>query len=99
MRRLPNEATSPAGRSDDEVAEELDRAFSDTYGIHVDEFLALRYDADTAATERFGDPPGLGELVSDEWFAQRDAILLMLWNERHPTSARAYCELIGETGQ
>lgn len=94
--RLPDKAISPEGTPGDEAAAAFDRAFTKMYGIHVDEFLSLRDEADAATTGRFGEPPGVGEHVSDEWFVQRDITLLLLWNERHPASARAYCELVSD---
>jgi len=97
--RLPDEAVSPEGRSDDEVEDAFDRAFTEMYGIDIDEFLALRDEADAATTELSGEPPGVGEHVSDEWFVQRDITLLRLWNERHPQSARAYCELVDDAAE
>lgn len=92
--RLPDEAIAPEGSSDDEVEAAFDAAFSKVYGIHVDEFVALRDDADAATTAQYGEPPAVGEHVSDEWFVQRDTELMQLWNERHPESARMLCELV-----
>ncbi len=91
---LPDEAIAPEGSSDDEVEAAFDAAFSKVYGIHVDEFVALRDDADAATTAQYGEPPVVGEHVSDEWFVQRDTELMQLWNERHPESARMLCELV-----
>jgi hypothetical protein len=91
---LPEDAVAPAGATAAEVEETYDRAFHDLYGIHVDEFLALRQTADDVTTERHGDPPALGELLSDEWFHERDAVLIDAWNETHPDSVRIFCELI-----
>ncbi len=86
--RLPDEAV-------------LDAAFGEEYGISVDEFLGLREDADAAATVEFGEPPSVGEQVSDERFVRRDVLLMLLWNERYPASARTLCEVViddaGET--
>jgi hypothetical protein len=79
--RLPDEAV-------------LDAAFGEEYGISVDEFLGLREDADAAATVKFGEPPSVGEQVSDEWFVRRDVLLMLLWNERYPASARTLCEVV-----
>jgi hypothetical protein len=92
--RLPDEAIAPAGTPAEEAEEIFGRPFHEMYGIHVEEFLALRRDADAATTQQLGDAPVLGELVSDEWFVQRDITLLEIWNDRHPESARAYCDLI-----
>jgi len=94
--RLPDETVSPEGRSDDEVEDAFDRTFTEMYGIDIDEFLALRDDADAATTDLLGEPPGVGEHVSDEWFVQRDITLLRLWNERYPQSAKAYCDLVDD---
>jgi hypothetical protein len=94
--RLPDEAVSPEETPEREAEAAFDRAFSEMYGIDVDEFLSLRDDADTATMARLGEPPGVGEQVSDEWFVQRDLTLLQLWNQRHPASARALCELVEE---
>ena len=44
------------------------------------------------------EPPAVGEAVPDEWFVQRDVILMQLWNERYPVSARTVCELVMEDG-
>lgn len=93
---LPDRDTPLYGKPADEIEAAFDEAFTEAYGIHVDEFLALRDDADAATTAEFGEPPGVGELVSDEWFVERDARLMALWNERHPASARAYCESLGD---
>ena len=92
--RLPEETSSTEGVPDDEVEAAFDAAFNEEYGISVDEFLVLRDDADAATTVQFGEPPSVGELVSDEWFIQRDVILMLLWNERYPASARAFCDLV-----
>ena len=91
---LPDEAIPPSGTPAEEIEAAFDLAFSDMYGIHVDEFLALRDEADTATTDLLGVAPGVGERVSNEWFVQRDMQLLALWNERYPVGARAYCELV-----
>lgn len=93
---LPDEAIAPAGSSDEQYEETFDRVFHDVYGIHVDEFLAIERIADAETTARLGEPPGVGEMVSDEWFRERDSRLLELWNERDPRGARVYCELIAE---
>lgn len=93
--RLPDDAISyPAGATDDEIQATFDRAFRDAYRISVDDFLALRDEADAATVEQLGEPPSLGEMVSDEWFVQRDLVLLRLWDERHPSSARHVCRLL-----
>ena len=89
--RPPDDAIAPAGTSAEEV---FDRAFHEMYGLHVEEFLALRRDADAATTQQLGDAPGLGQLVSDEWFVQRDSTLLEIWNDRNPENASAYCSVI-----
>jgi hypothetical protein len=91
---LPDEAVAPEGTPDDEVEATFDAAFSEVYGIRVDEFLTLRDDADAATAARLGEPPGIGEQVSDEWFVERDITLMQLWNERHPASARTLCDLV-----
>jgi hypothetical protein len=91
---LPDDAIAPAGTPADETEANFDRAFHEMYRIHVDHFLELRDAADEVTTERLGAAPGVGELVSDEWFDVRDVTLLGLWNERFADSARAYCELI-----
>ena len=91
---LPDEAIPPSGTLAEETEAAFDMAFSDMYGIHVDEFLALRDEADTETTDLLGVAPGVGERVSNEWFVRRDMQLLALWNERYPVSARAYCELV-----
>jgi hypothetical protein len=93
---LPDVDTSLDGQTADEVEAAFDKAFTEAYGIHVDEFLALRDDADATATAEFGEPPRVGELVSDEWFVERDAKLMTLWNDRYPASARAYCDSLGD---
>jgi hypothetical protein len=92
--RLPDPSSSESGVSSEDVEAEFDRRFSAAYGISVDEFLALRVDADEATRSRLGEAPRVGELVSDEWFVQRDEQLMILWHERHPQSARTYCDLI-----
>ena len=89
--RLPDEAISTEGVPADEVKAVFDVAFNEEYGIGVDAFLALRDDADALTTTQLGEPPAVGERVSDEWFVQRDVILMRLWNERHPASARTVC--------
>ena len=94
VRRLPDDAIGPSGTPPDEVEANFDRAFHEMYGIHVDEFLALRGAADEATTERLGEAPSSGELVSDAWFNERDVALLEAWNEQYPSSARAYCRMI-----
>jgi hypothetical protein len=91
---LPDEAIAPAGSSDDEYEATFDRVFREVYGIHVDDFLALERAADAEITGRLGEPPGVGEMVSDEWFRERDTRLLELWNEWDPESARVYCDFI-----
>ncbi len=97
--RLPEETFSTGGVPDDGVEAAFAVAFNEEYGISVDEFLVLRDDADAATTVQFGEPPSVGELVSDEWFIQRDVILMLLWNERYPSSARAFCDLVmGDAG-
>jgi hypothetical protein len=99
--RIPDENVSTEGMSAEEVEAAFDTAFVDEYGVGVDEFLVLRDDADALATTQLGEPPSVGEMVSDEWFVQRDVILMRLWNERHPASARTVCDLVmddaGET--
>ena len=93
--QLSDDAIAPAGSSDEEIEATFDRAFLSLYGIHVDDFLSIRRSADAATTERLGDPPGVGELVAaDDWFNDRDAILLDSWNDRYPGSARTFCELV-----
>ena len=94
VRRLPDDAIGPSGTPPDEVEANFDRAFHEMYGIHVDEFLALRGAADEATTKRLGEAPSSGELVSDAWFNERDVALLEAWTERYPSSARAYCRMI-----
>ena len=94
--RLPPETASTAGMSAEEVEAAFDAAFFEEYGIRTDEFLVLRDDADALVTTRLGEPPAVGEAVSDEWFVQRDVILMRLWNERYPASARTVCELVQE---
>ncbi len=73
---------------------DFDRRFKAAYGISVDEFLSLRDDADEVIRSQRGEAPGIGEHVSNEWFVERDERLMMVWNERHPQSARTYCELV-----
>lgn len=51
-------------------------------------------DADAVAIAELGEPPGLGEMVSNEWFVERDILLLTLRNERHPASAGTFCDLV-----
>ena len=92
--RLPSEAMAPTGSSTDDVEAVFDAAFNEVYGISVDEFLALRDDADKTTTALLGEPPGVGGHVSNEWFVERDAELMRLWNERHPESAAAHCDLV-----
>ncbi len=97
--RLPEETFATEGVPDDGVEAAFDVAFNEEYGITIDEFLVLRDDADEATTVQFGEPPSVGELVSDEWFIQRDVILMLLWNERYPASARAFCDVVmGDAG-
>jgi len=97
--RLPDEGGYADGASDAEIEAEFDRRFSEAYGIRVDDFLALRADADAATTAMMGEPPGVGELVGDDWFVERDTKMMMLWHEQHPASARSYCELIADESQ
>ncbi len=94
--RLPDEAVSAEESPGDDFEARLDAAFREAYGISVDEFLVLRDDADATATAQFGEPPSLGEPVSDEWFVQRDTMLMRLWNQRFPQSARTLCDLLME---
>lgn len=91
---LPDDAIAPPGSTDDEIEATYDRVFSEHYGISVDEFLTLRQRADDTTIERIGEPPGVGELVGNEWFLERDEIMLDAWNDEHPQSARDYCELL-----
>lgn len=93
---LPDGAIAPEGTPDDEVEATFDAAFSEVYGIDVDEFLSLRDDADAATMTRLGEPPGIGEQVSDEWFVERDLALMLLWNQRHPAGARTFCDLVDD---
>ena len=92
--RLPPETASTEGMSAEEIAAAFDAAFIEEYGIRVDEFLVLRDDADALTTTQLGEPPAVGEGVSDEWFVHRDVFLMRLWNERHPASARTVCALV-----
>jgi len=92
--RIPDENVSTEGMSAEEIETAFDTAFVDEYGVRVDEFLVLRDDADALATAQLGEPPSVGEMVSDEWFVQRDVILMRLWSERHPASARTVCDLV-----
>lgn len=95
--QLPDDAIAPAGSSDDEIEAAFDRAFVSVYGIDVDTFLSIRRRADAATAERLGDPPGVGELVvADDWFHDRDKVLLEIWSDEHPDSARAFCEFVEE---
>ena len=87
--RLPDDVFSAKGT--------FDVAFNEEYAISLDQFLVLRNDADAATTAQFGDPPSVGERISDEWFVQRDVKLMQLWNERYPASARTYCDLVRDT--
>ena len=91
---LPDDAIAPPGSTDDEIEATYDRVFSEHYGISVDEFLTLRQRADDTTIERIGEPPGVGELVGNEWFLERDEIMLDAWNDEHPQSTRDYCELL-----
>ena len=84
--RLPDDVLS--------AEDTIDVAFSEEYGIGIDQFLALRDDADAVATAQFGDPPSVGEHLSDDWFVQRDVVLMQLWNERYPASTRTFCDLV-----
>ena len=88
---VPDEAIAPAGSTDEVYEATYDRVFHEVYGIHVDEFLAMRRTADDETTARLGEAPRVGEMVSDEWFLERDTRLLGIWNERHPHGARVYC--------
>jgi hypothetical protein len=101
MLRLSDDAVSAEGVPDDGSEAALDVAFNEEYGISIDTFLVLRDDADAATTVEFGEPPSVGERVSDEWFVQRDVLLMLLWNERYPASATTFCNLVmdgaGET--
>ena len=90
---LPEDVIPPTG-TPDEIEAAFDAAFVEAYGISVDGFLTLREDADAATTARLGEPPGVGEHVSDEWFVERDSEMMVLWNERHPESARTFCDLV-----
>lgn len=94
--RVLDEAIAPEGSSEDEVEAAFKAAFNELYGIPVDEFLAFRDDADATTTAQHGEPPAVGEHVSDEWFVHRDTELMQLWNERHPESARTFCELVAD---
>ncbi len=97
--RLSDEAIAPEGSSAEDIEAAFDDSFNEIYGIPVDEFLSLRDDADAVTTAQHGEPPGVGEQVSDEWFVKRDTELMKLWNERHPESARGVCELVvADTG-
>ena len=91
---LPDSAIAPAGSTAEEVETVFDSAFREVYGIGVDEFRAMRDGADTATVTRLGEPPGIGEMVSNEWFVERDILLMTLWNERHPASVRTFCDLV-----
>jgi hypothetical protein len=84
--RLPDDVVSSEGA--------FDVAFNEEYGISLDQFLVLRNDADAATSVQYGDPPSVGERVSDEWFVQRDVVLMQLWNEGYPTSATTFCDLV-----
>ena len=84
----------PEGASGEDAQAEFNRRFSTAYGISVDEFLALRNDADEETRSRMGDAPQIGEQASNEWFIERDRRLMAMWHERHPQSARTYCELV-----
>ena len=92
--RLPDGAVAAEGMSAEEIEAAFDAVFIEEYGIRVDEFLVLRDDADALTTTQLGEAPAVGEGVSDEWFVQRDVILMRLWNERHPASARTVCDLV-----
>jgi hypothetical protein len=84
-------------RLSDETAsseDSFDAAFNEEYGISVDQFLELRDDADAATMVELGEPPSVGERVSDEWLTQRDVVMMQLWNERYPASARTFCDLV-----
>lgn len=96
--RLPDETVSTEGMSAEEIEAAFDAVFVEEYGIRVGEFLVLRDAADELTTTQLGEPPAVGEGVSDEWFVQRDVILMRLWNERHPTSARTVCDLVTDDG-
>ena len=91
---LPDDAIAPRGSTDDEIEATYDRVFREHYRISVGEFLTLRQRADDTTIERIGEPPDLGEMVGDEWFDERDEILLDAWNDEYPQSARDYCELL-----
>ena len=91
---LPDNAIAPEGTPTEEVEIVFDTAFREFYGIGVDEFRALRDDADAATVAGLGEPPGIGEMVSNEWFVERDILLMTLWNERHPASAGTFCDLV-----
>lgn len=91
---LPDVVIPPAA-TPAEMEAAYDEAYREIYKISVDELLALRADADAPTTARLGEPPGIGEHVSaDEWFAERDTELMRLWNERHPESVKAFCDLV-----
>lgn len=98
-RLLPGEAIAPAGSTAEVKEATFDRVFHEMYGIHVDDFLAIQRTADEETTVRLGEPPGVGELVTDEWFRERDARLLELWNERDPGGARVYCTSMEERAE
>lgn len=91
---LPDEAIAPPGTPAEEVEVVFNSAFREVYGIGVDEFRAMRDDADAATIAELGEPPGVGEMVSNEWFVERDTLLMKLWSERHPASAGTFCELV-----
>ena len=89
--QLPDDAIPSDGATAEEIEAAFDEAFAGAYGITIDEFLALRDDADAATIAEIGDPPAVGEPAPDDWFRHRDRLLLDLWNERHPASAADYC--------
>ena len=57
---LPDDVIPPEG-TPDEIEAAFDAALREVYGISLDEFLALREDADAATTARLGEPPGLDD--------------------------------------
>lgn len=98
VRWLPEGFPDTEGMSPDETDVAYNESFEEAFGIGTDDFLELRVDADEATTARIGEPPGAGEMAGDEWFIERDAELMRLWNDRYPESAGLFCDLVASGG-
>lgn len=96
---LVGETPDPSGMTDSEIFDAHNALWEESFGIDVDDFLVLRSEADAIAVSEIGEPPGIGEMVGDEWFVVRDTELMRLWNERFPESAQRFCDLVAGTSR